>query len=690
MKISYQWLKEFVNFEIPPRQLADALTLSGTVVETIEEAGADSILDFDLTSNRPDCLSHQGIAREAAALCQLPLRKVLSNPKEIQESAAGQISVEIEAPALCSRYCARVIRGVKVGPSPSWLVERLEALGLRSINNVADLTNYVLRELGHPLHAFDLEKIGGRKIVVREARSGEKMFTLDGEERELRAGMLVIADAEKPVALAGIMGGLESEISFSTREVLLESAWFNPISIRKTSKQLGMHTEASHRFERGADIEATVTALNRVAEMILELAGGEILEGIVDCYPAAFYRAPIWLRKSRLLQVMGTEVPPAMVARILTSLEFQIQEETEAGWLVTLPSFRLDVEREIDLIEEIARHYGYDKFSSRLPSWTGWGCRRPEHLRQLALQNCLGGLGYHETLTYSFIDQAENRRYSGLDTVRLQNPLSSEMEVMRTSLVPGLLQSLLRNYNRGIKSLRIYEMGRIYSWQKDGQTQEQPLLGMLSTGNAVEKEVHLNERPSSFFDLKGEVEALLETAGLPGRELSFRPPRSASFGGLPVEVFHPGLCAEVWEKEECLGILGQLHPRVCDSYKIKQPVFVALFSLQALYGREEGEKRFQEIPRFPAIQRDLALVVDKGLEYRQIESAILGERMPEILRVSPFDLYLGEKLPGGKKGLAINIVYQSLERTLLEEEVKQLQERILSLLESRFGAQLRK
>jgi phenylalanyl-tRNA synthetase beta chain len=690
MKISYQWLKEFVGVELPPRALADALTLSGTVVETIEEAGADFILDFDLTSNRPDCLSHQGIAREVAAVCQLPLRKISPSPREVQPAAAGEISVAIEAPALCSRYCARVIRGVRVGPSPPWLAGRLEALGLRPINNVADLTNYVLMELGHPLHAFDLEKIGGNKIVVREARAGEKMFTLDGEERELKAGMLVIADAEKPVALAGIMGGLESEISFSTRNVLLESAWFNPISIRKTSKQLGMHTEASHRFERGADIEMAVTALDRVAEMIQALAGGEILHGIVDGYPVPLNRPPIRLRKARLLQVMGMEVPPAEVARILASLEFQILEETGDGWLVSLPSFRLDVEREIDLIEEIARLFGYDNFPSRLPSWTGWGCRRPESPRELALQQCLRGLGYHETLTYSFIDQAENRRFSGLAAVRLQNPLSSEMEEMRTSLVPGLLHSLLHNYNRGTRSLRIYELGRIYSWREEGQTQELPLLGMLCTGNAAEKEVHSNQRPLTFFDLKGEVETLLEAAGFDRRELHFQFPRPVSLGSLPTEVFHPGLRAEVWAKEECLAILGELHPRIGDSYKIKQPVFVTLFALQSLYGRAEGEKRFQEIPRFPLIQRDLALVVDRNLAYREIESTILGERMPEVLRVSPFDLYLGEKLPAGKKGLAINIVYQSLERTLLEEEVNLLQGKILRLLESRFGAQLRK
>jgi phenylalanyl-tRNA synthetase beta chain len=689
MKVSYQWLKEFVCFDASPRQLADALTNSGTVVETMQSFGEDTILDLDLTSNRPDCLSHQGVAREVSVLYQKPLQKILPMVKEDLEPAKSRVSVEIEAPHLCPRYCARVIRGVKVGSSPEWLVRRLEGLGQRSINNVADLTNYVLLELGHPLHAFDLAKIGGRKIVVREARSGEKMFTLDGEERELQEGVLVIADAENPIALAGIMGGLESEISLTTTDVVLESAWFDPISIRKSSKRLGLHTEASHRFERGADIEAAIPAIDRVAQLILREAGGELLQGVVECHPRPHHRAPVLLRKSRIESVMGVAFEDPIVERILNALEFSLLEKRVDGWLVGLPSFRLDVEREIDLIEEIARHHGYDQFPSALPKWRGWGKRRPESGRQSAIQARLRGIGYHEALSYSFGDAAENSRFSHLKAVRISNPLSSEMEVMRTSLMPGLFQSLLRNYNRGIKNIRLYELGRIYWWKAEGPTGEEPCLGLIATGSEVEKQLHQAGRTFSFYDLKGEVVSLLAALHFSAEELEFRRPRSCSIASVKSEVFHPGVSAEVWRQDQCLGILGQLHPTLVDSYKVKQDVFVALLPLGTIFGLEGREIQFREIPRFPTVQRDLALVIPIEVEYLQMEQALSKEKITELKGFAPFDLYVGEKLPAGKKGLAISLFYQASDRTLQEEEVNRLQERVLAVLHSRFGAELR-
>jgi phenylalanyl-tRNA synthetase beta chain len=690
MKVSYLWLKELVDFDASPRQLAEALTNSGTVVETLQPAGDDTILDLDLTSNRPDCLSHQGVAREISVLYQKPLKRILPKMDEGAEPASALISIRIDSPELCSRYCGRVIRGLRVGPSPAWLVRRLEALGQRSINNVADATNYVMLELGHPLHAFDLSKIAGRQIVVREAYTGEKMFTLDGEERTLQAGMLLIADAEKSVALAGVMGGLESEISFATTEVLLECAWFDPISIRKSSKRLGMHTEASHRFERGADIEMAPVAIGRVAQLILELAGGVLAKGTVDCFPRPLHREPVLLRKSRFQQVMGILLDELTIERILEPLGFTLLERRVEGWLIALPSWRLDVEREIDLIEEIARHHGYDQFPVSLPSWTGWGKRRPEFKPQAVLQDRLSGLGYHETLSYSFVDAAENQQFSQLTAVQLDNPLSSEMEVMRTSLFPGLLQSLLRNYNRGTKSLRLYEAGRIYYWGENHVTLEESQLGLIATGNEREKEVHQAAQPFTFFDLKGDVECLLGTLRISPDSLEFRTPRKVSIAALMTEVFHPGGSAEIWCQDQCLGILGQLHPRVVDSYKIKQPVFAAILSMNSLFERAFPEIRFSEIPRFPTVQRDLALVLPSNVGYQQIKACLQDEKIPELAGVFPFDLYLGENLPEGKKGLAINLVYQSSSRTLLEEDVTRLQEQVLTVLGSKLGAELRK
>lgn len=705
MKASYLWLKEFVDFDAGPRQLADDLSMIGVVVETIESADGDHILDFDLTTNRPDCLSHFGLAREVAARYQKPLKAPAITLRESERPAAAVVSVVIESPKLCPRYCARVVRGVNVTPSPDWLVRRLEALGIRSINNVVDATNYVLLELGHPLHAFDLAKVQDQRIVVREARAGERLVTLDGVERELKPGMLLIADPGRPLALAGVMGGADSEIGFGSKDVLLESAWFDPISIRRTAKELGMHTEASHRFERGADVNATVPAIDRAAALIQQLAGGEILSGVVDAYPGAGEKRPrVTLRQSRIRQVMGTEIEGPFIERLLPDLNFQIVGRDDAEWQVQLPTSRLDITREIDLIEEIARHYGYDRFASTLPAWRGGATRRPESLKEQVLQQRLLSLGYTETLTYSFIDAGENQRFSSVEPVRIMNPLSRETEVMRTSLVPGLLASLLRNYNRGLKSLRLYEMGRLYLSglqsldpreffpEKARQVREElpcaetPSLGIIATGNVQEKTVHSEARPWSFFDLKGDLESLLHSLSFPLERVAWL--ASSAGGNLPA-YYHPAVAAEIRLGEDLLGVLGQLHPKVGEVYKIRQPVFLAELAVAHWYRYEAGEPSVEEPGKYPAVQRDLSIVVDQVVDYCSIESTVREAGVAEMQKCFPFDLYLGEQLPSGKKGITIGIVYQAADRTLVEEEVNRYHERILNLLQTRLGAQLR-
>jgi phenylalanyl-tRNA synthetase beta chain len=594
--------------------------------------------------------------------------------------------VTIDSPHLCARYCARVIRHVKVAPSPAWLAQRLESLGVRSINNVVDATNYVLLELGHPLHAFDWSRVQGRKIIVREARAQEQLVTLDGETRELKPGMLVIADRDRALALAGVMGGADSEIGFASTDVLLESAWFNPISIRRTAKALSMHTEASHRFERGADVNAAVVAIDRTAALIQQLAGGEILQGVVDAYPSPAFRSPIALRRSRILQVMGTEIDDSSVERILGALNFAVARDA-GGWQIQLPTSRLDVEREIDLIEEIARHYGYDKFASKLPAWIGSSKRPPDSIKEGMLKRSLLGLGYTETLTYAFVAAAETEKFSPIPTVRLRNPLSLETEVMRTSLVPGLLASLLRNYHRGTRSVRLYEMGRIYAGNLDALPTEAPALGLIATGNTEEKSVH-NEKPrnATFFDLKGDVESLLESLSVPVRQVLWKAPGK---GGLVPDYYHPAVSAELRVGSDSLGVCGQLHPRVCEGYKIKQPVFLAEIPVEAWYRYQTPERVVQELPKFPAVQRDLSLVLEKNIDCEAIEEVVLQAGIDEVRRCFPFDLYFGEKLPSDKKGISISIVYQSSERTLVDEEVNQFHETILNLLRSKLGAQLR-
>ena len=687
MRISYLWLKDFVDFEASPRQLADDLSMVGVVAEGLEQAGSDTILDFDITSNRPDCLSHVGVAREVAARYRKELSPVRTSVQESAETAASLVSVTLESPRLCSRYCARVIRNVKVAPSPAWLARRIESLGVRSINNVVDATNYVLLELGHPLHAFDLSRVQGRQIIVREARPQEKLLTLDGETRALQPEMLVIADCNRPLAIAGVMGGADSEIGFASTDVLLESAWFDPISIRRTAKALGMHTEASHRFERGADVNAAMVAIDRVAALIRQLAGGEVLQGVVDAYPRPVSRPVIRLRRSRILQVMGTEIDKASIERILGSLNFEVVSHDLDGWQIQVPTSRLDVEREIDLIEEVARHYGYDQFASTLPAWTGSATRPPDLPKERTLKRSLLGLGYTETLTYAFVAATENEKFSRVQPVWIQNPLSLETEVMRTSLVPGLLASLLRNYHRGIRSVRLYEMGRTYAADGDGLPAEQPVLGLIASGNAEEKTVH-NEAPrgTTFFDLKGNLEALLESLSLPVNQIAWL---SVGKGGKVPDYYHPAVSAELRWGSEGLGLCGQLHPQVCETYKIKQPVFLAELALEPWYHYQPPERVARELAKFPAVQRDLSLVLDEDIDCKAIETVVMQAGIREVQRCFPFDLYFGEKLPSDKKGTSISIVYQSPDRTLVDEEVNQFHETILNLLRSKLGAQLR-
>jgi phenylalanyl-tRNA synthetase beta chain len=496
--------------------------------------------------------------------------------------------------------------------------------------------------------------------------------------------MLVIADQNRSVALAGIMGGLESEISSTTKDVLLESAWFDPINIRGTSKQLGMHTEASHRFERGADISATIPSLDRTAALIQQLAGGEILEGVVDVYPRPVKREPIFLRKSRLLQVMGIEVGQATVEDLLNRLELKVLQATPEGWRIALPTFRLDVEREIDLIEEVARHFGYDKFPSTLPLWKGRGHRRPEYSRERVIKERLLHLGYSETFTYSFVDRGVTRKFSDQEPVPLQNPLSSEMGVMRTSLLPGMIGSLLHNYHRGIKNVRLYELGKVFR-AGPNQPEEEVLLGMIATGSAHERSAHLPQRLLNFFDLKGDLEVLLGSFSIPPSDLQVRPPANPE----KTAYYHPGVVAEIEYQGRKLGIFGQLHPKVCDEYKIKQPVFAGELLLAGWYGLEIPGKGFSEIPRFPAIQRDLSIIIDQAIDYSRIEATVKAAGIREIQKIHPFDVYLGQDLPAGQKAVAFSVLYQVLDRTLVEDEVNRFQEILLERLKKELGAQLR-
>ncbi|MBZ5514622.1 MAG: phenylalanine--tRNA ligase subunit beta [Acidobacteriia bacterium] len=516
MKVSLNWLKEFVDVPVEPRQLRADLTMLGLNVESLAAAGGDWVLDAEITTNRPDCLSHYGVAREAATFYRRPLKRLEFPVKESAAPTSSEISIEIADPDLCWRYCGRVVRNVQVGPSPEWLQKRLEAVGQRPINNVADVTNYVLMELGHPLHAFDLSRLRQRKIIVRRAKAGEHLKTLDGIDRTLTPDQLVIADAQRAVALAGVMGGEESEISSSTRGVLLESAWFEPTSIRRTSKAHGMHTEASHRFERGADIQMAPLALDRAATLIAELAGGEILRGMVDVHPHPQLREALILRRATILRVLGAEISWEEVERILRGLGFQTERRAMEGWSVAPPSFRPDVSREVDLVEEVARHYGYDKLPARLRTVPPRVEKDLVREKELAISARLVALGYREIIPSSMVDPAENERFTDRPSIKLANPLSQEASALRSSAMPSMLRALRWNLDRGQSDLRFFEVGRTYSPRAEGLADERRVLALGLTGNRRGVSVHDGERALDFFDLKGDLEALFDAFGMNG------------------------------------------------------------------------------------------------------------------------------------------------------------------------------
>ena len=553
MKVSLNWLNEFVDVPVDARRLKADLTAIGLNSESFEAVGDDVVFEVEVTTNRPDCLSHYGVAREVATLYRKQLAPLEFVCKEISVAASAEASIEILNPELCARYCGRVIQGVEVKPSPDWLVKRLDAIGQRSINNVADVTNYVLMELGHPLHAFDLVRLERRKIIVRSARPGEQLKTLDGVARTLADSDLVIADSTRPVALAGVMGGEESEISGDTRTVLLESAWFDPASIRRTSKAQGLHTEASHRFERGADIEMAPVALDRAAILIAQLAGGEVLRGVLDVYPTPKHRTYIELRRREIQRILGAEVPWEEIERILRTLGFAVERRGTEGWRVTPPLSRLDVDREVDLIEEVARHYGYNRLPSRIKPAPARLVAGESRSKELTISSTLVALGYREIIPSAMVDPEENARFTDRPPVVLENPLSQDASAMRSSALPSMIHALKWNLDRYRNDLRLYEMGRVYSARDAGLPDERRVLVLGASGNREPATLHGKESELDFFDLKGDVEEVLGGFDLSGlkfehSDAGFHEPgvgRPVCFGGFD-ELPRWAACRKAW------------------------------------------------------------------------------------------------------------------------------------------------
>src|SRR5437762_3180676 len=526
MKVSYNWLKEFVEITENPPELGDRFTSVGLAVDALEPHGNDTTFELDVATNRPDCLSHLGVAREIAAIYGSELKPPRVEVQENDQRAADVFSISIVDPDLCARYCGRYIANVKIGPSPDWLAARLELLGVRSINNVADITNYVMLGLGQPLHAFDADTLEGQQIIVRRANLDEKMKTLDGVERELNPSMLVIADANRAVAVAGVMGGAETEISANTKNVVLESANFDPVSIRKTSRALGLSTEASYRFERGADVEMARFACDRAAVLIEEVAGGTIFRDVIDVYPRRRTPVTATLRRQKIQGFLGVPVEDAIVEGIFQRLGFNITKHSHDGWTVEVPSHRVDISREEDLLDEIARHHGFDRFPSTLPKWSGFGSHLPFESDERFLRSRLAAAGYSETIPMAFSDESTERKFHPqIEPVKLINPMAENEAVLRTSLIPSMLRTIQWNTYHGIRDLQLYELGKVY-WD-GGETRS---LIIAATGSLRPKSVHEAEREFGFYDIKGDVEDLLR---------SFNVAMQSAVNSVPA-YYHPG------------------------------------------------------------------------------------------------------------------------------------------------------
>ncbi len=695
MKVVYNWLKEFVDVTASPADLRARLSLAGVAVDSIEETAAGPVLDAEVTANRPDCLGHLGIAREVAAIYRLPLKPLHPKLKESAEKVADATRVEIQAPDLCGRFTARVLRGVKVQPSPDWLRQGLEAIGEKSINNVVDVTNYVMFELGHPLHAFDFDKLQEQRIVVRRAKPGEKIRTLDGAERTLTKDMCVIADASRAVSIGGVMGGAETEVSFSTRNVLIECAWFDPISIRRTSKALGLRSEASYRFERGADPEMAELASRRAAELIQKVAGGELLAGVVDVYMNRAPEKKIELSRKELLRVMGADVPDRDVEAILSALGFHpVRVDVNRGsdgsiaavWECRQVSWRQDVTRGIDLIEEVARHYGYDKFPPRLPPAKLPAHRLPHAEAQDRLRERIVALGYQEIVEIPIVDTQRNElfRPENLAPAVIGNPLAEDASVMRSTGTVSMLRAIEWNLNHGQRNLRLFEIGKTYEL-RDGEPLETHVLTLGATGLAQEKTIYEAAREFTFADLKGDLDRIGELVG--GFAWQSGGPQWLA-GSRAAQISLASKSAASAD----IGVAGQLAKRLADIYKFRQDVFVAELELEPLVtGLEAANavRRFKPLPRFPAVERDFSLVLTDGVAFAQVIETIRALQIAELESIEAADLFRGGQVPAGKFSLMIRVKFQSAEATFTDAQLNDFSARIIAALQEKLGAALR-
>lgn len=666
--------------------LSSDLTLGRPVFDAL--GMKDVIFEIGLTPNRADCLSVIGIAREIAAV----LGKKVSYPKLVVPENGPPVgdvaTITVDDPDLCPRYMARYVSGCTIGPSPAWMVNRLNAVGIRSINNVVDITNYVLLEYGHPLHAFDYRLLEGGSVIVRRAGDDERFVTLDGQERVLTHQDLTIRDAGKAIALAGVMGGENSEISDTTSDILLESAYFKPSAIRRTAKRFGMHTEASHRFERGADIAVLPKALDRAASLMAELAGGTIAVGSIDVYPSTVEPRLIAIRLERIERILGIKIAAEEVRKILHNLEFGVESNEPGVFQVTVPTSRVDIEREIDLIEEVARLYGYQNIPTTMPKVRTFSDRPSPHLvLERKLRDLLVAHGLSEVVTYSFVnpsvfdkimlDDDDPRR----NTVKILNPLSEDQAVMRTTLLPGLLEVTARNTSFRLMNVRMFEMRRVYLPEDGSELPSEPVYASgILTGLRDSEHWSRTRESLDFFDVKGLLENIFDVLGISGVSCEARDLDP---------YYHPGKACTLYAGNTCIGSFGEIHPTVQENYGVEKPLYYFELNFEKILALCSEVKSVSPPPRFPDTYRDIAMLIEDSLETGTVLDCIRGNKINEIENVELFDLYTGQGIPDGHKSIAVRIRYRSPERTLTDDEVNRLQDRVIKSLQKKINVTIR-
>jgi phenylalanyl-tRNA synthetase beta chain len=753
MKLSPKWIRDFVDLAVDDWRLAEDLTAAGIAVEGISGSGSDTVFEMEIGTNRPDAMNHYGVAREAAAVYDLALKPIEPKlpstakaapfprvPNGAAESRApvSPFPITVEEPELCPRFSARVIRGTHVESSPEKIAHRLRLLDQRPISNAVDATNYVLWEMGKPTHVFDMDLLEGGRLVIRKAKNGEKLKTLDGVERTLTSEDLVVCDAKRPVGLAGVMGGFDTMITDKTRNIVIESAWWDPGAVRKSSRRHGLHTDASHRFERGADFESTILSCDLVAALILDTGGGELIGDVIDVVSKRMDLAPVVLRISEVHRILGGNLTAGEIFRILKKLGFGLipEGQADAQFRVHIPSWRLDVEREIDVIEEIARLHGYDKFENTLPAYSGAVVEPPHAAMDLALRTRALALGYNEAVSLTFISHADAEKFSSASVLELENPLSEEASVMRTSMAPGMLDMLAWNLNRDSEKVRLFEMGHVY--EMSGRERTEPSRACMGATLAAVKEslpvggvldVSKGEHAAAaeaFRSFKGDVENLLSAFACD----------EMSFDRQTPEYFHPGRSARVLMDGAVVAQFGQTNPNLTERHfeerivrvilrctagdcpgrsddltmsacpicgrtleespqrkqvlvpaRLQQDVFLAEIDLERLHTVGLREVRFTPLTKYPAVERDFSFVFGDEVEFEAMRRAVVGLRLSALRAFAPVEIFRGGSIGTGKYSILLRARLQSDEATLRDDQIAHWSGKIVGALKKLGGVQ---